>query len=176
MLQIIDIEIIKKELLKNEMHSINFSKKISFQFPPLYKEIVCHIKTLEISAECILYNSVASTNATKEFSDVEYWSKGFNIDNIKDYWFFGANGQGDSWLLNENNQVFFYDHNQGVIAKENLIDLSIDFEKWLQFAFLNKQLEENDHNEILNQDLSATYRSKLADLSLGLAERYPFEI
>ncbi|MEW7281353.1 hypothetical protein ABW636_22425 [Aquimarina sp. 2201CG1-2-11] len=176
MLNLKKIETIKSELILTNNSTISFPKKITFKFPEIYKILVTNIKTTEISAECILFNSVKSVNESKEFSDLDYWNKEFEIDDIKDYWFFGANGQGDSWILHQSDKVFFYDHNNGEISKENLIDLELSFDKWLQFAFLNRQFEEIDYNESLTQDLKNVYKSKLLELSNGLAKNYPFEI
>ncbi len=176
MLNLRHIEVIKNELLAAHNVTINFPKKITFEFPESYKKIVSNIKTTEISAECILFNSVKSVNESKEFADIDYWSKEFEIDQIKDYWFFGANGQGDLWILHKNDSVFFYDHAKGKISQENLIDLEMSFEKWLQFAFLNKQLEEIDNNQALTLEIKNRYKAKLLKISTGLAKNYPFEI
>ncbi|MEN7551976.1 hypothetical protein AAG747_28940 [Rapidithrix thailandica] len=175
-LNLTNIKEIEDKLLTKHNPRINFPKQITFNFPDNYKNIVTNIKTTEISAECILYNSVESINVTKEFSDSDYWNKDFKIKEIKDYWFFGANGQGDLWIMHKKNRIYFYDHNKGDISEENLIDLNIDFGKWLQFAFLNKQLEEIDLNNNLTQEIKEIYKLKLNELSSVFAENYPFEI
>jgi len=176
MLNLTNIKVIEGKLLTKHNPRINFPKKITFKFPNNYEDIVTNIKTIEISAECILYNSVESVNVTKEFSNSDYWNRDFKIEKIKDYWFFGANGQGDLWIMNKENRIYFYDHNKGEISEENLIDLNINFGEWLQFAFLNKQLEEIDLNNNLTQEIKEIYKLKIRELSSKLAENYPFEI
>ncbi|WP_324023482.1 hypothetical protein QSV08_11595 [Maribacter sp. BPC-D8] len=176
MLKILNIETIKKELLSANSTTVNFPKKTTFEFPDNYKNVVTKIKTKELSAECILFDAVKSVNETKEFSDVDYWSENMAAEKIKDYWFFGTNGQGDSWVLHSSDKVLFYDHNKGELGIDNLVDLELNFDQWLQFAFLNKQLEDAYHNDSLTLALKNDYKSKLSELSTGLLENYPFEI
>ena len=176
MLHIIGIETIKRELLSANSTTVNFPKKTTFEFPDNYKKVVTKIKTKELSAECILFDAVKSVNETKEFSDVDYWSENMAAEKIKDYWFFGANGQGDSWVFHNSDKVLFYDHNKGELGIDNLVDLVLNFDQWLQFAFLNKQLEDAYHNDSLTLALKNDYKSKLSELSTGLLENYPFEI
>ena len=176
MLHIIGIETIKRELLSANSTTVNFPKKTTFDFPDNYKNVVTKIKRKVLSAECILFDAVISVNETKEFSDVDYWSENMAAEKIKDYWFFGANGQGDLWVLHKSDKVLFYDHNKGELGIDNLVDLVLNFDQWLQFAFLNKQLEDAYHNDSLTLALKNDYKSKLSELSTGLLENYPFEI
>ncbi len=172
-MQIKNIIKIKEELIKDFNHKQSFPKKVDFDFPEFYKQIVKQIKTAEISAECILYSATNSVDETNEFSDVDYWE---NKVEIKKYWFIGANGQGDLWLLNKSNHIFFYDHNKGQISAEKLIDLGLIFEKWLQFAFLNKDYEEMLEKNELNRNLKDDYLKCMNKISQKLVENYPFEI
>lgn len=176
MFDLIEIEALKNILLEDKNSRLNFPKKISFPFPEVYKNLVTQIRTTEISSECILFGSVESINQSNEFYKVDYWSRGFEIEKIKNYWFFGANGQGDLWILHRKNKVFFYDHNCDAISESNLTDLNLSFEKWLQFAFLNKQLESVSYKKELTNDLKNVYKSKLLELSAELKNDYPFEI
>lgn len=176
MFDLIEIETLKNTLLENRKSRINFPKKIGFPFPEIYKNLVTQIRTTEISAECILFGSVESTNQSNEFHKIDYWSKGFETEKIKNYWFFGANGQGDLWVLHRTNKIFFYDHNCNEISESNLTDLNLSFEKWLQFAFLSKQLENVSYEKKLTNDLKNVYKSKLLELSTELKSNYPFEI
>ncbi len=163
------IDSIKEQLLTDKTYQQNFPKAINFAFPTLYKEIVTHIKTTEISAECILYNSVHAVNETKEFANTAYWEMPLSEQHIKDYWFIGANGQGDLWLLSNDDNVLFFDHNQGEISINKLLDLGLNFEKWLQFVFLNKDFEDG---AIAKDD----YLQSVSGISDKLSENYPFEV
>ncbi|QWX82640.1 SMI1/KNR4 family protein [Cellulophaga sp. HaHaR_3_176] len=176
MLNIINIETIISELVNTNNSIVNFPKKNTFEFPLDYKNLVTQIKTTEISAECVLFDSVKSVNVSKEFSDLDYWNENFDAKKIKNYWFFGANGQGDSWILDKKNNILFYDHNNGEISNKNLVDLELTFHQWLQFAFLNKEYEEISLNSALTPELKNIYKSKLSELSVGFEKKYPFDL
>ncbi len=172
-MQIKNITSIKEKLFKGSKYKQNFPKTVDFNFPQLYKQIVTQIKTTEISAECILYSAINSVNETNEFSDADYWD---NKLEIKNHWFIGANGQGDLWLLNKDNKVLFYDHNEEKISIEKLIDLGLTFDKWLQFAFLNKDYEKILEKNKLNNSCKDNYLECMNKISEELVKNYPFEI
>ena len=176
MFTIKSIEEIKDEILDGKTQIMNFPKSVSFPFDRLYKEIVTKIKTIEISSECILYNSVYAANMSNAYSDADYWSKNTDKDNIKNYWFIGQNGQGDYWIMDRNGKIYFYDHDNEEIDIEKIIDLNIDFGKWLQYAYLNKELDEIYFENKYNQNIGEEYMKKLKDISQELSENYPFEI
>lgn len=59
MLKLIDTETIKSRFLTRDNKSTrNFPRKIEFEFPEDYKMLVTNVKTIEMSAECILFDSV----------------------------------------------------------------------------------------------------------------------
>jgi hypothetical protein len=153
------VEEIKNEITKDCTREINFPESASFPFHELYKEIVTKIKTLEISSECILYNSVDAAKMTKSYSNVD-------TDSIKNYWFIGQTVQGDYWIMDTNGKVYFYDHTSEETGIGKIIDLNITFGKWLQYAYLNKEFD-----KICNE-----YREKLKEISGELMKNYPFEI
>ncbi|WP_133943708.1 SMI1/KNR4 family protein [Epilithonimonas xixisoli] len=168
---------IKKNLLSNIQPIRNFPKAIDFPFDKLYVEITTQIRTTEISSECILFDSVEAVNQTKEFSDKEYWKENYTQDEIAKFCIFGQNGQGDLWLFDIENKIYFYDHDKEEMCRENFIELDLNFEKWLVFADLNKQLDEiyGKENEI-NEKQKAEYKENLAELSSVLLSKYPFNI
>jgi len=86
----------------------------------------------------------------------------YTTEEIEKYWFFAQNGQGDLWLFDIENKIYFHDHNQEQMCQDNFLDLDLTFEKWLQFADLNKQLENiyDNENEITEKH-KTTYRNKL---------------
>lgn len=170
-------EEIKEELLSNKQTIRNFPKSLAFPFNKLYLEIVTQIKTTEISSECTLLDSVEAVNETKSFSDRNYWAENYTAEAIAQFWIFGRNGQGDLWLFDPDNKIYFYDHNKEQMCKENFTELNLNFEKWLQFANLNSQLDNmyNDENEI-NEKKKKEYKNKLAELSTELSTNYPFGI
>jgi hypothetical protein len=108
--------------------------------------------------------------------DKNYWIKNITDEEIKKYWFIGQNGQGDYWIMDINNKIYFYDHNLEEIGKHNFIDLNIDFGQWLQFAYLNKELDKIYDENKYNKTIGKEYFKKLKELSKELMENYPFEI
>jgi hypothetical protein len=164
-------------LLSNKQAIRNFPKSLRFAFEKLYIDIVTQIKTTEISSECILFDSVKSFNETKEFSDPNYWTENYAKEDIDKYWIYGQNGQGDLWLFNFENKIYFYDHNKEQMCQDNFLELDLDFEKWLQFSDLNKQLDNiyNTENEI-SENYKKEYRDKLNEISSTLLDKYPFDI
>ncbi|SFD55364.1 SMI1/KNR4 family protein [Flavobacterium phragmitis] len=176
MFTILSIQNIKEKLIINKQSIKNFPKSVSFPFAELYKDIVTQIKTVEISSECILFDSVESFNQTKEFSNPDYWSEN-SKETIKNFWFFAQNGQGDFWLFDNENKVYFYDHNQEEMCTQNFTDLGLNFEKWLQFAYFNKQLDEiYETEDEISEELKTEYKQRLEEISGLLLEKHPFEI
>ena len=115
-------------------------------------------------------------NMSKAYSDEDYWSKNTDKENIKNYWFIGQNGQGDYWIMDKNGKIYFYDHDNGEIDIEKIIDLNIDFGKWLQFAYLNKELDKIYYDNKYNKDIGEKYMEKLKEISKELYENYPFKM
>jgi len=148
----------------------NFPKSVLFPFDELYRKIVTRIKSKEISAECMLYDSVQSYNIT-----ISCWNDSSD-GNLKEYWFVGENGQGDSWVMDRGGKIYFYDHDLEDLTAQSFIDLDINFEQWLKFAYLNKDLEtvwrENKYGEKTKQE----YLNKLREISEGLLINYPFDL
>lgn len=174
-MKISTIEEIKQNILLGKIQRRNFPKAIAFKFDDLYAEIVTQIKTIEISSECILYDSIEAVNENKEYADADYW-KMEPVGYAGNYWFFAQNGQGDLWLFDANNKVFFYDHNCEEFAKENFVDLGIDFSKWLQYAFLNQEFDKLYEEDRVDDKNKKDYENKLSELSELLLANYPFEI
>lgn len=138
----------------------NFSNSISFPFPSLYQDLVASIPTLTISSEAILYGSV---EATSENKNADYPS----------YWIFAGNGQGDRWLMDEVGQIFFGDHDETPMS---LHPLSLNFQQWLQMAFLTQQLDEWYDGNYNMKQTNLAFIHALNQIHPLLAEHYPFEI
>lgn len=176
-MKIESVENIKTEILSEKIATRrNFPKSIVPKFDDLYTEIVTQIETLVISSECILFDSVDAINENKEYSDITYWTEESTEEEIDSYWLFAQSGQGDFWVFDVNSKVYFHDHDHGYFDKKYAVDLGLDFSKWLQFAYLNKELDElYDTDEVTDTALEE-YKSKLAELSTLLLENYPYEI
>jgi hypothetical protein len=177
MLTIKPTDEIISELFFDRQPIRNFPKTLNFPFDKIYYDITTQIRTIEISSECILFDSVEAYNETKELSDMDYWTENYSKDEIEKFWIFGQNGQGDRWLFDNERKVYFYDHNKEQMCITNFIELNLDFGKWLQFADLNKQLDYiyDKENEI-NEKRKAEYKEKLNELSSVLLTNYPFDI
>jgi hypothetical protein len=176
MFAIKSLEKIKKEIIGERTQATNFPKSADFPFDELYREIVTRIETAEISSECILYDSVESANTTKAYSDEDYWSENTDKSNIKNYWFIGQNGQGDYWIMDVNGKICFYDHSNGAIDLDKMINLNIDFGKWLQYAYLNRELDNIYFEGRHTKEIGKAYKEMLKELSEELFENYPFDV
>ncbi|MGI4873343.1 MAG: hypothetical protein ACRYFX_19460 [Janthinobacterium lividum] len=177
MLAIVEVLAIKSQLLVGAQGKQRFPKVLAFPFGELYQELATRLPTTEISSECILLSSAEAINETREFVNPAYWAAGYAAAAINDFWFFGRNGQGDSWLFDQVGQVYFYDHNQGELARQNFTDLGLTFKQWLQYAFLNKQLDElYEAKSSLSEADTDEYRHLLAQLSPLLLANYPFTL
>lgn len=149
---------IESEILKVKSPLQNFSKTISFPFSERYRNLVTQISTAEISSETILYNSVEAVNENKEFD-------------LTDYWCFAGNGQGDRWFLNTDDQVFFYNHDYD----EKIEPMNINFEKWLQMAFIIRQLDVYfDEYDNIPEPVQQEFYKTLDILHPTLSDIYPF--
>lgn len=177
MLIIKSIEAIKSGLLVHQQPVRNFPRALNFPFSKLYVQLTTQIKTTEISSECILFDSVQAFNETKIYSDPDYWNESCTTDEIAKYWMFGQNGQGDLWLFDIENKVYFYDHNRAQMCKENFAELDLNFEQWLQFADLNKQLDDvYETQDEISAEIEMEYKAKLSELNNVLLKNYPFDI
>ena len=161
----------------------NFPKTETFPFGELYKDTVSQIETTELSSDCILYSSIEAHRNTTEFRKSDYWNELCNREEIENWWFFGENGQGDMWLFDRCGKVYFYDHNQGELCNENFVGMEITFEKWVQFADLNRQYDElyNDEEKYFDDGLlksvfANNYKERLKEISPALLMNYPFNI
>ncbi|WP_223599119.1 hypothetical protein [Chryseobacterium sp. GVT01B] len=149
---------IESEILKVKSPLQNFSKTILFPFSERYRNWVTQIPTAEISSETILYNSVEAVNENKEFE-------------LTDYWCFAGNGQGDRWFLNINDQVFFYNHDYD----EKMEPMNINFEEWLQMAFVIRQLDVYfDEYDNIPEPVQQEFYKTLNRLHPTLSDVYPF--
>lgn len=155
--QVVSYQKIIKHLLLSRVHSHNFPKDVIFPFPESYPLIVCNIKSVELSADCILYNSVQAVNESKDFD-------------TNCYWCFAGSGQGDRWLMDLHGMMYFYDHDldQGFQCME------ISFEQWLEMAHLIKQLEDylDKGNEL--GDCNEEFLSLLNTIEIDLSRNYPY--
>lgn len=150
---------IENKLLIGRTAVQNFPKAIDFPLPENYKNIVTRIKTIEISADCILYNSDEAVNETNEFES-------------DDYWCFAGTGQGDRWLFDKAGMVFYYDHDYD----EGFDAMEITFNQWLQMADVSKQLDDYIENEAMTATIRNEFHNLLNEIHPNLSEKYPFLI
>ena len=126
-----------------EIIQINIPEE-TFPFDDLYKEIVTKNKTLIISSDFILYGFNEAADTTRKYSDVFYWDKNTDQDRIKNFWFIGENSVFDFWIMYINGKIHFLKHDYGdeKFEIDKIVDLEINFENWLRYAFLNREFEE----------------------------------
>ncbi len=148
-------------ILANEQKAKqNFPSSVSFPFSLLYRDLVTSIPTLTISSEAILYGSVESVIENKDREHPTYW-------------IFAGNGQGDRWLMDAEGQVFFGDHDETPMS---LHPLALDFQQWLQMAFLTQQLDEWYNGDYDMKQTNRAFVRSLNQIHPKLEENYPFEI
>jgi hypothetical protein len=145
MFSIKSIEEIKKEIFADNreyMEIISIPESISFPFHEMYKEIVTKHKTLFISSECILYDFFEAENMTKKYFN--YCNKNVGKNGIKNYWFMGENVGLDFWIMYINGKIGFLEqgYDKEKFDLDKIVDIDIDFEEWLKFAFLSRDFEE----------------------------------
>jgi hypothetical protein len=181
MFELKSIEEIKDEIFCK--HAQNFPKSINFPFNELYVDIVTRIRVIKkwtLSWNCVLYNAIEATKITKEFSDKKYWSASITEEEVKRYWFIGDNGEYDFqpeyWIMDVDNKVYLYNHFSAIYRENCILDLDLSFEKWLQFAFLNKEIEEICDEGKYNKKIGEEYYKKLEEISEKLAEDCPYSI
>ncbi|WP_426478196.1 hypothetical protein ACP3T3_01620 [Chryseobacterium sp. CBSDS_008] len=147
---------IESGLMQEKRTLQNFPKTVTFPFSERYKTLVTQIKTTEISSEAILYNAVEAFNENKEFD-------------LQEYWCFAGNGQGDRWFLNKDQCIFFYDHDYD----KKLKSMDINFEEWLQMAFVIRQLDAYDK---IPESVKQEFYKALNTIHPKLNTSYPFTL
>jgi len=172
------IEQIKEEILKENNQKIEFIEDIKISLPELYKEIIIKYENIHISSSCEIYSYNTALDITKKSNlDIEEKS-------IK-YWFFGEDYSEGYWVINKNGKISYKDcerFSDGKIYNiKNIIDLNINFEQWLQFAYLDfeneKALEkifDSGFDEIILEAMEKEtineYLNLLKELSIELYE------
>jgi hypothetical protein len=181
MFELKSIEEIKYEIFCK--HAQDFPKSINFPFNELYVDIVTRIKVIKkwkLSWNCVLYNSIEALEITKKFSDKKYWTANVTEAEVKRYWFIGDNGEvffnPEYWIMDVDNKVYLYNHFSAIPRENRILDLDLNFEKWLQFAFLNKEIEEICDEGKYTKKIGKEYYKKLKEISKKLAEDYPYSI
>jgi len=156
------IEQIKEEIQKENKENIpvkDFQNEIIFPFPELYKEIVIKYNCENIpSYLCYfeLYDISRSVAVTKKFYNSE-WCNNEYKDLIKNYWFIGEHSYYEYWIIDKKGKIYSWKDNINANEKilNNIIDLNLDFEKWLQFAYLyndSEKIIDNMYNNGMDGD------------------------
>jgi hypothetical protein len=102
-------------------------------------------------------------------------------ETIKNYWFFA----GDYWLMDKKGNVYYkdceYNFDSEKFDLKNIIDVNINFEKWLQFAYIDKEKDkilenvyiddlDNANYEPYEEDALNRYTKKVQEISKKLYE------
>jgi hypothetical protein len=184
------IEQIKDEIFKNNEENTgikNISEKITFPLDELYKEIVSNINVwLYISSGCSLDGINRSSSVTKEFHNAD-WSQNDFKEKIKNYWFIG-NYSNDYFVMDKNGKINYceinLDKNREKYILKNIVDLNINFEQWLQFAFMDRDNDEiiddiykgssmgmdSDYYRDDDEENSEKFKNKLLEISKELSD------
>ena len=172
------IKQIKEEILKENSLKMEFIEDIKFSLPELYKEIIIKNKNINISSSCEIYSFNIALDITEK-SNFEIEEK-----SIK-YWFFGEDYSDGYWVIDKNGKIYYKDceyiSDGKIYNLKNIIDLNINFEQWLQFAYLDfeneKALEkifDSGFDEIIlesmEKDTINKYLNLLKEISIELYE------
>ncbi len=158
--EIKDIATLEKVILTDAVPVQNFPKSLVFPFSDWYRSIVTSIKTMVIAGDSILYNAPEAVNESKEFNTTTLWC-------------FAGSGTGDRWLFDEDEMVFYYDHD----FDEGFIPLYITLKQWLQMSFLFRQLEDYiDSGQKTTATLITSFKNTLKKIHPDLEENYPYLI
>ena len=161
-LRIRTIEEIKDIIYRENAKIMDFPVISDFIFPELYKEIVILNNTIDISTNCSLFNIIEALEIT------DFYKKNNKLLNI--YWIIG-NNIFDYWVMDKNGKIYYWGKNE-----KDVIDVNINFEQWLQFAYLDNDNDENtDSYESLyegdyDQKKFTEYINKLKEISKELSE------
>ncbi len=124
----------------------------------------------EIDADSILFDYEAALNENRWFArEYPFLSQ--------DYWYFGASGQGDSWLIGPDALVYWYDHDLGEMEVENLRPLGLTFLQFLSMSWVVKSAEadtERDPNFFDGAEHRAAFEARLNAIRPGLSSLYPY--
>jgi len=144
--------------------------KIDFPFPELYKEIVTKYSKLRISPFCDLYGLLKSIDITNKFYN-ENWNKE-EKDKIKSYWFIGDGYSYDYWLIDKKGNIYYWKTEwKKQYELENIINIKMDFEQWLIFAYIEKEtdkelekISDSGYDEVIYEPLVKEVTEKYLEL------------
>jgi hypothetical protein len=184
------IEQIKDEIYRENKGNTgikNIPESIDFPFDDLYKEISTKIDIwLCISSECSLDGFNHSTGVTEKFHNAD-WSKNEYKEKIRNYWFLGSYIN-DYFLMDKKGKIYYceicLDKNREKYVLENFVNLNINFEQWLQFAYMDRDNDEiideiyygasmgMDSNYYRDEDEEnlKKYKNKLSEISKELSD------
>jgi len=137
----------------------------------VYINFISHYKAIQVNPDIDLFNY------ERCIKENDYIKENY-LNVYENYLIIGRSGQGDEWFINRNTlKIFFYDHNKGEYTEEGFSNMNITFEKFLQLAFLMRELEEKlDEDESLEDDISFqnTFKELVNSISNNLYKNYPY--
>ena len=187
-LEIKTIEQIKLEIHKENRENtmlMQFPESINFPLNELYKEIVTGYNIIYVfSNHCGLLSLDNAINVTKKYHEII--AENSFTETIKNFWFFGHWTDDDYWIIDKKGKIYYWEYdfnyNQMIYTQkytvDNIVDVKINFEQWLQFAFLDKEndkiMDEYGSYGIDNDegfdDIMIEYCKKLKEMSKELSE------
>lgn len=138
-----------------------------------YLEYIRKYRSFEINPDIQLFDY---ENALKENKYVEENAPSF----CNRVWMFARSGQGDEWFLSTEAipTVMYYDHNKGDYSLIDQFDnFGISFSKFLQVAFLYRELEEqlDINNDELPKEEEENFITAVSELSPSFYAKYPYK-
>lgn len=171
MTQNLDILFTQLDFLNPRKQAIKQPNKILNEYSHinhLYLKIICHYSHIEINADVVIYDY---ENALSENHHIKH-----HYPHISEkYWLFAYSGQGDDWFFNkENNNIVFYNHDNGEYEHTHFSHLNIDFDTFLKFSLLCRALENQEYS--INDEYKQQFIKQANEIKMNLLDIYPFNL
>ena len=147
------------------------------RLPKAYVDLVRNIDTHMFSADAVLWTACVAAHHNSAKQQELLWDDGVDVATRNRYWLFAENGLGDVYVLDEQGQCYFADHDEGSLHPSFFLPLQLDFSGWLRLADLMGQCDVVlDVQDELDNAQIAAFNTCLAQLHPDLAANYPYQL
>lgn len=134
-----------------------------------YKNFIGNYTEIEFTADIIIFDYDTSINENR-YLQQNYCTFAELV------WMIGRSGQGDEWFIDKKSKnILFYDHNLGEYSYKNLINLNIDFKKFIILSDLYRQLELILENNDISELEQNEFIKQVNSIGSNLYEIYPYK-
>ena len=147
------------------------------RLPKVYVDLVRNIDTHMFSADAVLWTACVAAHHNSAKQQELLWDDGVDVATRNRYWLFAENGLGDVYVLDEQGQCYFADHDEGSLHPSFFLPLQLDFSGWLRLADLMGQCDVVlDVQDELDNAQIAAFNTCLAQLHPDLPAHYPYQL